>query len=563
MTFRAPVRDIEFLLKHVVGFEAVAQTDRFAEATTETVSAVLREAGRLAEQELAPLQRSGDRTPATLEGDHVVTPPGYAAGYRAIADGGWIGLTADPEHGGMGLPKTVNIAVYEFFAGACLSLQLNPVLTQGQIEALATHASSEMKALYLPKLVSGEWAGTMNLTETQAGSDVGALKTRAIPNEDGSYAIHGQKVFISWGDADFVGNICHLVLARLPDAPKGTKGISLFMVPRHLPKTDGTPGDRNAVWASRLEHKLGLHGSPTAEMVFDGATGWIVGDPNGGMAAMFTMMNSARLAVGVQGIGVAEAALQMAAKYASIRSQGRIIFEHADVRRMLAAMKADVFAARTIALNCALALDLAEAASDASAAARAAFLTPIAKVFGTEIGIRCSEAGIQIHGGMGYVEDTGASQFLRDVRVTAIYEGTNGIQAMDLVGRKLADGGETAFALIDEIEALAERRRHELPELAGLVWDSAENLREATEWMLTLAIEERGAGAFPYLMAFARVLGAEAHIRAALADKDGPRHRLATIYIKRVLPEHQSLLAEARQGSGDLFALTADELLAV
>ncbi len=562
MTFRAPVADFQFLLDHVVDYAAVSGTERYAEVNPETATAILLEAGKVAEASLAPLQRVGDLEPACLENGVVRTPPGFAEGFQSIAEGGWIGLVADSEFGGMGLPKVLNTAVLDMFAGACLALQVNPVLTQGQIEALEAHGSEEIKALYLPKLISGKWSGTMNLTEPNAGSDVGALTSKAVENGDGTYAVTGQKIYISWGDADFAGNVCHLVLARLPDAPKGTKGISLFLVPKYIPDAEGNPGKANTLRVARLEHKMGLHGSPTAEMIFDGATGWMVGKPHGGMAAMFTMMNNARLAVAAQGIGVAEAAFQLAGQHAATRKQGKTIIEFADVRRMLSAMRADIFAARAIALNCAQALDMADATGDPAAIARAAFLTPIAKAFGTEVGIKASETGIQVHGGMGFVEETGAAQFLRDVRVTAIYEGTNGIQAMDLVGRKLADDGEAAFQLIDQIETLSEHLRLELPDLAGLVWEAAETLREATEWMLAQDIDARAGGAFPFLMAFARVLGAEAHLRAAQADRHGPRHRLAALYIKRLLPEHKSLLEEVRAGSSDLFALSTDELLA-
>lgn len=562
MPFRAPVSDMEFLLEHVVDYAAVAATERFAEATPDMTAAILTEAGKVADTVMAPLQRNGDLHPARLENGVVITSPGFAEGFSAIAEGGWIGVSADPEFGGMGLPKTLNTAVFEMFAGANLALQLNPILTQGQVEALEAHASDAIKALYLPKLIGGEWSGTMNLTEPQAGSDVGALTTKATDNGDGTFAITGQKIFISWADSDFAENVCHLVLARLPDGPKGTKGISLFLVPKFIPDADGNPGKANSLRVARLEHKMGLHGSPTAEMVYDGATGWLVGAPHAGMAAMFTMMNAARLGVGAQGIGVAEAAFQMAREYASTRKQVKTIIEFADIRRMLSTMRADIFAARAIALNCAQALDMADATGDAAATARAAFLTPIAKAFGTEIGVKVSEDGIQVHGGMGFVEETGAAQFLRDVRVTAIYEGTNGIQALDLVGRKLADGGEAAFQLIDEVEDLSESLRTELPDLAGLVWEAAETLREATEWLLTQAPGERAGGAFPFLMAFARVLGAAAHLRAAHADPGGPRHRLAALYIKRLLPEHKSLLDEARAGDEDLFALTVEELLA-
>ena len=464
MTYRAPQSDMQFLLDHVVDYAAVTSTDRFAQAGGDMATTIMTEAARLSDDVLAPLQRAGDLHPARLENGIVCTSPGFAEGYRAIADGGWIGMAAPESAGGMGLPQTLTAVVNEMMAGACLSLQLNPLMTQGQIEAIEHHASDEIKAIYLPKLISGEWCGTMNLTEPQAGSDVGALSTKAVPNGDGSFAITGQKIFISWGDNDFSSNVCHLVLARLPDGKPGTKGISLFIVPRNIPNEDGEAGVANSLKVVSLEHKLGLHGSPTAVMQYDGATGWLIGEPHDGMKAMFTMMNNARLGVGGQGIGVAEGAYQHALAYALERKQGRTpveggsgtIVDHADVRRMLATMKAEIFAARAIALSCAVAIDMSNATQDASWAARAALLTPIAKAFGTDTGIAVAEMGVQVHGGMGFIEETGAAQYARDVRVTAIYEGTNGIQSMDLVGRKMMDGGEAAQRLLDEIEANAE-----------------------------------------------------------------------------------------------------------
>ncbi len=466
----------------------------------------------------------------------------------------------------MGLPQTLATAVNDMMSGACLALQLNPLMSQGQIEALEHHANDAIKALYLPKLISGEWSGTMNLTEPQAGSDVGALTTRAEPRGDGTYAITGQKIYITWGDNDITSNVCHLVLARLPDGVPGTKGISLFMVPKFLPDADGNPGQRNTLRVVSLEHKLGLHGSPTCVMAYEGATGWLVGQPHGGMAAMFTMMNNARLGVGVQGIGVAEAAFQQAMSYATERKQGRAggtgtIAEHADVRRMLATMKAEIFAARSIALNCAVAIDMARATGDAKWAARAALLTPIAKAYGTDVGVEVAGMGIQVHGGMGFIEETGAAQFLRDVRVTAIYEGTNGIQAMDLVGRKLMDGGEAVHALLDEVCEMAESARAQDPTLADPVWQAAESLREATEWLVSRSGDDRNAGAVAYLRAFARVLGAEAHLRAAIHG-DAARRQLAMFHIRRLLPDHIALLAQVREGAGDLMALTPADLAA-
>ncbi|MES2815589.1 MAG: acyl-CoA dehydrogenase family protein, partial [Pseudomonadota bacterium] len=459
MPYRAPVKDIRFILDHVVGFADVAATERFATATPDLAEAILAEAGRLSTDILAPLNRVGDQLPARLENGVVVSPPGFADGYRAIAQGGWVGMAASPAFGGMGLPISLSLGVDEMMSAACLALQLKPLLTKGQIEALEHHASDELKALYLPRLTSGEWSGTMNLTEPHAGSDVGALRTRAVPNGDGTFAITGQKIFITWGDSDLTPNVCHLVLARLPDGAEGTKGISLFMVPKFIPDASGRLGDRNSLRAVSLEHKLGIHGSPTCVMEFTGATGWLVGAPHKGMAAMFTMMNNARLSVAAQGVGIAEAALQHALTYAEGRHQGPTplsadgpILDHADVRRMLATARAEVFSARAISLACAKAIDMASATGSPDWQARAALLTPIAKAYGTDVACEVAGVGVQIHGGMGFVEETGAAQYLRDARILPIYEGTNGIQAMDLVGRKLADGGDAAFRLIDEVQ---------------------------------------------------------------------------------------------------------------
>ncbi len=565
MPYRAPVTDYEFLFRHVIGFDQVAGTERFAEASEDMVAAILTEAGKMSEEVMSPLQRSGDLEPARLENGIVRTSPGFADGWNAIAQGGWIGMSGNPEYGGMGLPMTVATSVNEMMSAACLSLQLAPLMSQGQIEAMEHHASDAIKDLYLPKLMSGEWSGTMNLTEPQAGSDVGALSSKAVPNGDGTYSVTGQKIYISWGDNDFAKNICHLVLARLPDGVPGTKGISLFVVPRNLPDDHGDAGVANSLKVVSLEHKMGLHGSPTCVMQFDGAKGWLVGKEHGGMAAMFTMMNNARLGVGGQGVGVAEGAYQQALTYALERKQGKSaggsIADHADVRRMLLSMKADVFAARAILLSCAVAIDMQTATADADWAARAAFLTPIAKAFGTDTGISVADTGVQVHGGMGFIEETGAAQFYRDVRVTAIYEGTNGIQAMDLVARKMMDDGDAAARLLDEIEDHAEQARTTLPELAESVWEATETLREATEWLVEQKdLNERFAGAVPYLRAFARVLGGHYHLMAALADPGGPREKLARFYINALLPEHTGLLAQSQNGAGDLYALNLEEL---
>jgi alkylation response protein AidB-like acyl-CoA dehydrogenase len=575
MPYVAPLAEYKFFFDHIVGFSKICATARFEDVSSDITDALLSEAGKVCEEVLIPLQRVGDIQHAVLKDGVVVMPDGFKEAYRALADGGWMGISAHPDGGGMGLPLTLTSAVNEMMASACLSLQLNPLMTQGQIEALEAHADEKIKQTYLPKLISGEWSGTMNLTEPQAGSDVGALITKAVPRGDGTFEITGQKIYISYGDHDMAENICHLVLARLPDAPAGTKGISLFMVPKYLPDDNGDAGQANALHVVSLEHKMGLHASPTAVMQYDGATGWLVGAEHAGMAAMFTMMNNARVGVAIQGTGVAEGALQHALSYARDRKQGRTtvpndavatgaIVDHADVRRMLAAMKADLFAARAIALSCAAAIDMGTATSDAFWHARAAFLTPIAKTFGTDVGIAVAAEGIQVHGGMGFIEETGAAQYSRDARVTAIYEGTNGIQAMDLVARKLADGGDAAFALIEEVQTQAEGCRGTHESLAGPLWEASETLRETTEWMVSQSdSNQRFAGAVPYLRGFARVLGGHYHLKAALAaGPDSGRARLARFYIKRLLSEHTGLLAHAREGADDLYALSTEDLLA-
>ena len=570
MPYKAPLDEYQFLFDHIVGFSKVTQTDRFTETTPDLVSAILGEAGKLCEEVLAPVQRAGDQHPAVLENGVVRTSPGYAEAYNAIAEGGWISIAAGPDYGGMGLPMTLTTAVNEMMSAACLSLQLNPLMTQGQIEALEHHASDEIKAVYLPKLISGKWCGTMNLTEPQAGSDVGALRSTAKENGDGTYAITGQKIYISWGDNDFSENVCHLVLARLPDGVPGTKGISLFLVPKRLPDENGDAGIANSLKVVSLEHKMGLHGSPTAVMQYDGATGWLVGEPHDGMRAMFTMMNNARLGVGGQGIGGAEGAYQHALAYAKDRKQGKstienatgTILDHADVRRMLSTMKADIFAARAIALSNAVAIDMANATGDRDWQARAALFTPITKAFGTDVGIDVANLGIQVHGGMGFIEETGAAQYLRDVRVTAIYEGTNGIQSMDLVGRKLMDGGTAVRALLDEISETVTGLQKSYPDLSTALLEALEKLRQTTEWMLSQKdMADRFAGAVPYLRGFARVLGGYYHLCAAAHEKgDGARTKLATFYIHSLLPEYSGLLAQAMQGADDLYALDLEEL---
>ncbi len=573
----APLKDIRATLDHMVDARSLARTDRYADATPELVDQVLTEAGRLCQDVLAPLNRAGDLDGARLENGVVRTTPGFAEAYRAFAEGGWIGVSAEPEQGGMGLPLYVNAAVNEMASGACLALSLCPLLSQGAIDALEHHGTPEQKALYLPKLVSGEWNGTMNLTEPQAGSDVGALRAKAEPNGDGSYAITGGKIWISWGDSDVVSNVVHLVLARLPGAPAGSKGISLFLVPKFLPDADGAPGRRNNLQVVSLDHKMGLHGSPPCVMAYEGATGWLVGEENKGLACMFTMMNNARLGVGLEGVGVAEAATQKALAWAQERRQGRTpiadgagtIADHADVRRMLLTMKTQTQAARAIAYDCATHLDRARAAASPearkAAADMGAFLTPIAKAFGTDTGIEIATLGVQVHGGMGYIEETGAAQYLRDVRVTAIYEGTNGIQAMDLVGRKMQDGGETAFTYLDRCAATADaleaRDEGRFSEIAGPLRAAVERARAVTRHMTTAEMNDRFAGAVAYLRQLALTGGGMYLGRAALSG-DPARIDLARFYAAHLLPQAHAAADAATRPADLLYRLTSDDLAA-
>src|SRR5580700_3848676 len=469
MAFRPPVRDLLFTLNDVLGVGRLVGSSTFPEFDGDLAAAVLETAGALAGDVLAPLDQSGDRAGATFENGQVRAPAGFADAYRAFSDGGWGALAADPAYGGQGLPKTLELAVFEMVHAANMAFGLCPMLTSGAIEALHAHGSERQKALYLPKMISGEWTGAMNLTEPQAGSDLSALSTRAEPDGQGGYRLHGQKIFITWGDHDLAANIVHLVLARLPDAPEGSRGISLFVTSKRLVGEDGALGEANALRPGGIEHKLGIHGSPTCIMLFEGARAELIGEPNRGLAHMFTMMNAARLNVGVEGVGVAERAYQRALTYALERRQGRspwsadrsaAIFDHPDVRRMLADMRSRIEAARAICLLTALSSDLARAAPDeegrAAARLREELLTPIAKAWSTDRAVEIASIALQVHGGAGFIEETGAAQSYRDARIAPIYEGTNGIQAIDLVGRKLAiAGGEGFRALLDEMAETA------------------------------------------------------------------------------------------------------------
>ncbi len=542
MTYQAPLADMSFALRFGAGLLPVLDEGFFGDLTMDDIDAVLSEAGRMAGEVIAPLDRVGDRVGATFQDGAVVTAPGWKEAYRGWCKGGWNGLASPTEWGGQGLPQVVNAACTEMWNGASMAFGVGPVLTMGSVDALSAHGSEALKRAYLEKLISGEWTGTMQLTEPQAGSDVGALRTRAERAADGTYRITGQKIFITYGEHDLTDNIIHLVLARLPDAPPGTRGISLFLVPKFLLNKDGTPGPRNDVRAHSIEHKLGIHGSPTCTMVLGdngGAIGYLIGEENAGMACMFTMMNRARLAVGLQGVGIAERATQQAVAYARERRQGRIpgmpakesapIIAHPDVKRMLMTMRALTQAARSICYATALAIDRAERSADkaarAAAHARASLLTPLAKAFSSDIGVEVASLGVQVHGGMGFVEETGAAQFYRDARIAPIYEGTNGIQAIDLITRKLPlDGGAVVESYLGELRGIVEAvNATNDPALgwSGVRLDEAvASLTRATRWMLantSKSMDEALAGATPYLRLFSITAGGCLLAQQALA----------------------------------------------
>ncbi len=587
MTYRPPVRDMAFALNEIAGLSALAGKGPFADLSPELVEAVMEEGAKLAADVLAPLNRSGDAEGAKLEKSGATVPSGFTAAYRQWVEGGWGSLAATPDYGGQGLPVSLAVAMQEMWNAACMSFGLCPILSQGAIEALTAHGTEEQKKLYLAKLVSGEWTGTMNLTEPQAGSDLNALKTKAVPQGDGTYKITGTKIYITYGDHDMTDNIVHLVLARLPDAPAGTKGISLFLVPKFLVNSDGSLGARNDAHCIGLEEKLGIHGSPTCVMSFGentGAIGTLIGEENRGLACMFTMMNNARLLVGTQGVAIAEAAYQHALAYAKERKQGRPlgstlapgdmapIIEHPDIRRMLLTMKSSTAAARAICYATGVAIDTAHAGETAeiraAAQARADLLTPIAKSFPTDIGCEVASLGVQIHGGMGFIEETGAAQYLRDARILPIYEGTNGIQAIDLVSRKLSLGnGSVAQGFIAEMRETAEAARRSNVKTLGTVGaaldDALDTLDKATAYMLASlksAPNDSLAGASPYLRLFGTVAGGHYLAQAALKTADSARLALSGFYAVNILPGVHGLLGPATAGAESLFALTADEL---
>jgi alkylation response protein AidB-like acyl-CoA dehydrogenase len=563
MSYKAPVEEQKFVLRHVVGLGDLAGHNAFAEATDDVADAIVEGAGEFAAGVFAPLSRIGDEVGAKWSPDGVVLPDGFREAYRAYVEGGWGTLDGPPEFGGQGLPLSLASVVMEDLGSANMGFSLVMMLTPAAVEALKHHGTPEQQAMWLPKLVTGEWTGTMNLTEPQAGSDVGALKTRAEPAGDGSWRLSGQKIFITFGEHDLTDNIVHLVLARTPGAPPGTKGISLFIVPKILP--DGT---RNDVRCVSIEHKLGIHASPTCVMSYGddgGAVGWLIGGEMQGMRAMFTMMNNARLNVGLQGVSVAERATQGAVAYALQRVQGTregrqaAIAAHPDVRRMLLRMKALTQAARALAYYTAGMTDRASL-GDSAARARADLLTPLAKAYGTDVGCEVASLGIQVHGGMGYIEETGAAQHYRDARISPIYEGTNGIQAADLVGRKLGlEGGEPFRRLLDDIGAEAEGPLAALADASGRVAGRFE----------AMAPDDRMAGSYPFLtMLSVAVCGWLMHRSLAALDGEdvsptfaAMKRAATTYYLDQAVPEALGLEAQAIAGASLLYSVP-DEALA-
>ncbi|OXE37141.1 MAG: acyl-CoA dehydrogenase [Phenylobacterium zucineum] len=574
MTYRAPLRSLALALQ-TAGHPALVR-QAFADLDQDTISAVLDSAGAFAESELAPLNRQGDKVGARYENGKVTAAPGFAMAYQAFVAQGWNSLSAEPEFGGQGLTKAMELAVFEMVHAANMAFGLCPMLTQGAIEALTLHGTDRQKRLILPKLVSGEWTGTMNLTEPQAGTDLAAVTTRAEPDGQGGYKIYGQKIFITWGDHEAADNICHLVLARTPDAPPGVKGISLFLATKKIVDSEGRVGSLNDLRPGSIEHKLGIHGSPTCVMLFEGAQAELVGDLNSGIAHMFVMMNAARLQVGVQGVAIAERAFQQALAFAQDRKQGRTawgddtIYGHPDIRRMLTLMRAKIEAARAICLTTGVQSDLARLAPTQAereaARARQDLLTPIAKAWSTDMGVEVASLGVQIHGGMGFIEETGAAQHYRDARIAPIYEGTNGIQALDLAGRKLAmrDGG-VMLDICHEISGTVLRLKS-APGLDGVgnrLDTALAALERATHWMLAHKGPDALSGATNYLKLAGDVIGGDMLARQALATATGDdawsksKSALARIYASQVLTQAPGLAEAVTEGGADLESLSA------
>jgi alkylation response protein AidB-like acyl-CoA dehydrogenase len=587
--YSAPLKDMQFAVRELAGLAEVSALPAFGEVNAELAQQVLEEAAKFAREVLDPLNRAGDRQGAKLADGRVTAPPGFREAYRRFIGAGWNGLAGQPQYGGQGLPHVIATPVQEIWKSANMALCLCPMLTSGVIEALRAHGAPEQQKLYLPKLTAGEWTGTMNLTEPQAGSDLSAVRTRAVREGD-HYRIQGTKIFITWGEHDMAENIVHLVLARTPDAPEGVKGISLFVVPKYLPRPDGAPGERNEIRCVSIEHKMGIHGSPTCVLAYGdqkGAIGYLVGEENRGLEYMFTMMNHARLAVGVEGVAVGERAYQHALEYAKTRVQGReigqragdrvTIIHHPDVRRMLMSMRAQTEAMRALAYFAAAMLDKARHHPDPAEKRRSQglldLLTPVVKGWCTEQGVEVASTGVQVHGGMGFIEETGAAQYLRDARITTIYEGTTGIQANDLVGRKVGyEKGATALAAIAAMRAV-EPALAESSVRASFT-EAVDGLEAATRWIVeTFPRDPRAVAAIsvPYLKLFGTVAGGWMMARSAViarrqleqpdADQDFLEGKLASarFYAEHELPRALPLVREVTRGADSVLALSPDK----
>ncbi|WP_348764886.1 acyl-CoA dehydrogenase [uncultured Salinisphaera sp.] len=579
--YRAPTRDMLFVLNEVLDDQRIRNLPGYDDYEPETISAVLDEAARFASDVLSPLNWPGDREGVHWSEDGIAAAEGFAAAYSQYVEGGWNGLTGSADHGGMGMPRVLGAAAMEMWNAANMSFALCPLLTASAVEALENHGNDELKQTYLDKLVTGEWTGCMDLTEPQAGSDLAQVRSKAQADGD-AYRLFGQKIYITWGEHDMADNIIHFVLARLPDAPAGVKGISLFLVPKYILDENGNPGERNDMRCASVEHKLGIHACPTCTMTFGeegkGALGYLVGEENKGLAHMFTMMNAARHAMGVQGLGIADRAYQRALAYARDRQQGgRAIAEHGDVKRMLLSMRAQTDVLRAMCLDSASALDIAERSDNdderAAAQARADVMIPVVKAWGTELGVDIANTGIQVHGGMGFVEETGAAQYLRDARIAPIYEGTNGIQAIDLVGRKLIrDEGRGMRALIADIRATADGSAEGANEHPALS-DALDLLETATNTLLEAGRDAAMANAFNYLMLCGTVFGGWYAARISDVAKkaldngtDEPdfyeaRQACARFYVRQILPKARGYAAMVEGGPDAIDSVDAQRHL--
>ncbi len=592
-SYSAPVRDMKFILHEVLGLDGYGNLDAFKEATPDVVDAILEEAGKFAAEVLQPINRSGDEEGCTLEDGAVTTPAGFKDAYKLYVEGGWQGLTAPTEYGGQQLPQVLGLAVSEMMVAANWGFAMYPGLTKGAVEAIIAHASDEIKAKYLPRMVTGEWSGTMNLTEPQCGTDLGLIRTKAEPADDGSYRISGTKIFISAGEHDMSENIIHLVLAKIPGGPEGTKGISLFVVPKFLVGNDGAPGERNGVTVGSIEEKMGIHSNATCVLNYDNAVGYLVGEEHKGMRNMFTMMNEARLGVGLQGLAIADVAYQNAVTYTRDRLQGRAltgaknpdgpadpIIVHPDVRRMLMTMRAFTESARALVLWTGLHVDLSHASEDEKTREQAddlvALLTPVIKAYMTDMGVEVANLAMQCYGGHGYIREWGMEQFARDARIAPIYEGTNGVQAMDLIGRKLpANGGRAimAFGALTKQFVTENDGEEKLKPLIDGLKSGANQLQQATMWLMQNAManpEHAGAGAHDYLRLMALVVHgymwclmaktALTKLSEDSGDKAFYEAKLATarFYMSHIMPEAATRLARVEAGADDVMALDAD-----